>query len=219
MAKTKAELEFDASRHHQLMAQARAALKAELFDAAVKIAVSAWQHVDGMMQYDRRWGLKSDFESIDSIEIVLRYAPLLFDRDSLDTLADLLKAQKRIDRNASADIAADLAEANATLRDAYKLWCHLETEREIRQDDLRRRFGGDQDKWRWMAETWASMGLLTRVAEAGSYRLSLASRLDADTRCMCGSCGAKGKAAKFNLLHEIQCPKCKVTACFILLQV
>ena len=154
MAKTKAELEADSERHRLLMADARAELQRGEFQKAVQAAVAAWQHVDGMMQYDRRWGSNFEFESVDSIALVLRYAPLLFDVDSLEQLAALLRLQRRIDKNAAADIASDLDTAKTMMWRAYRLWSHLESEREVRQDELRRKLGGDQDQWRWISETW-----------------------------------------------------------------
>jgi hypothetical protein len=217
MAKTKAELEEDSERHRAIMADARAELQRGEFQKSVRLAASAWQYVDGMMQYDRRWGSKSEFESVDSIALVLRYAPLLFDNQSLDQLDALLKSQKRIDKNAAADLASDLTAAISLMWDAHRLWSFLEAEETVRQDELRRKFGGDQDRWRWMAETWEEMGLLQRTSEGGSYRLLLVSRLDARVRCKCSSCGAAGQAPKWQLFQELQCPKCKAMAFFVLL--
>ena len=116
MAKTKAELESESERHSALMADARSELQQGEFQKAVQTAASAWQHVDGMMQYDRKWGSKSEFESVDSIALVLRYAPLLFDNQSLDQLDALLKSQKRIDKNAQMLNIADAASLEATVK-------------------------------------------------------------------------------------------------------
>lgn len=217
MAKTKTDLELDDARHREQMTAARDALERNAFLEAIQLAVSALPHVDGMMQYDRRWGSKSDFTSIDSITIILRYAPLVFDVESLDTLDALLKSQRRIDKNAAADLAADHQTAMATMWDAHKLWTRLELEPDIRQDELRQRFGGNQDQWRWICETWERMGLLRRVPEKGSYIVSLISRLDTRMRAKCGSCGATGQADKFHLYQEIQCPKCKATGFWVII--
>jgi DNA-directed RNA polymerase subunit RPC12/RpoP len=214
---TKAELEFENQQHRSFMDDARAKLEAGAFSDAVEAALMACQYVDGMMQYDRRWGSKSDFQRIDSIALVLRYAPLIFDSGTLEQLATLLKLQRRIDKNAAADIAADLDAAKETMWDAYRLWTHLEIEIDVRQDELRGTFGGDQDRWRWIAEMWERMGILKRVSENGSYRLSLATRLDIATRGKCESCGATGQAAKYQLLQEIRCPKCQHLGFFVLL--
>jgi hypothetical protein len=217
MAKTKTELEADSDRHQELMAEARAKLQRGELSQAIQAAVSAWPYVDGMMQYDRRWGSKSEFETVDSIALVLRYAPLLFDFDSLEKLSALLKSQRRIDKNAAADIGADLDVAKATMWDAHRLWALLQSEGEIRQDTLRQRFGGDQDRWRWISETWDRIGLVRRTPESGSYRLSIVTRLDSRIRGKCSSCGAVGQAPRIQLLQAISCPKCKRSGFFVLL--
>jgi hypothetical protein len=219
MAKTKAELEADSYRHRALVAEARAELQRGEFQKAVQTAVSAWQHVDGMMQYDRRWGSKSEFETVDCIALVLRYAPLLFDSDSLEQLATLLKSQRRIDKNAAADIAADLESAKTLMWDAHRLWTYLEEHAEVRQDELRRKLGGDQDNWRRIAESWDRMGLIQRTAAGGSYRLMFTTRITAEMRGKCPSCGVNGKAAMAYFLEEITCPKCGATSSFIFLSV
>ena len=219
MAKTKAELEADSYRHRALVAEARADLQRGEFQKAVKTAVSAWEHVDGMMQYNRRWGSKSEFESVDSIALVLRYAPLLFDNNSLEQLAALLKSQRRIDKNAAADIAADLEVAKALMWDAHRFWTYLEEHAEVRQDDVRRKLGGEQDSWRGIAESWDRMGLIQRIPEGGSYRLLFTTRITAEARGKCPSCGVTGKAAMAYFLEEITCPKCGVTSSFVFLSV
>ena len=156
-------------------------------------------------------------KQLTASRLVLRYAPLIFDSDSLDQLASLLKSQRRIDKNSAVDIASDLEASVSTMWDAHRLWSHLECEHEVRQDELRRKFGGDQDKWRWIAETWERMGLLCRVPEGGSYRLSLVSRLETRVRGKCASCGVTGQADKFHLFQEIQCPKCKASGFWVIM--
>lgn len=217
MAKTKAELEFDNTRYREQLSAARNSLQQHDFLEAIRLAVSALPHVDGMMQYDRRWGSKTDFTSIDSIAIILRFAPLVFDSECLDQLAELLKSQRRIDKNTSADLAADLQAAFATMWDAHRLWCRLEHENEVRQDELRQHFGGDQDKWRWICETWEEMGLVRREPANNSYRVSLVSSLETRVRAKCGSCGVTGQADRFHIYQEIQCPKCSVRSFWVVM--
>ncbi len=217
MAKTKAELESDYMRHSELMIQVRQARKEGDFLKAVELAVSAWEHVDGMMQYERRYGGHTDYKSIDSIEFVLRFAPLIFEFKGLEQLAVLLKSQRRIDKNTSADLVENLDTANTLMWDAHRLWRHMELHAPVRQDELRTQLGGDQDRWRWIAETWAEMGLIKRTPHGGSYLLTFFTRLDEKVRGKCPSCGATGSGVKARLLEDITCPKCQTSVHFVLI--
>src|SRR3972149_1761786 len=102
MAKTKAELEADSLQHHATMQKVRDAHQHGDFQKAVDLAVSAWDCIDGMMQYARRYGAQAEYHRIDSIDFVLRYAPLLLDFQSLYKLAVILKSQRRIEKNTTA---------------------------------------------------------------------------------------------------------------------
>jgi len=74
MAMNKAEMESHRNDYYALMAQAWAAHHKGLYRKAVEWALSSWDHIDGMMQYERRYG-KKEFESIEAIDMVLKYAP------------------------------------------------------------------------------------------------------------------------------------------------
>ncbi len=110
MALSKAELELHASEYQRVMHYAREMLAAGNFRIAVEAAVGACHFVDGMMRYEKKY-YGSSFDRIEGIDIVLVYAPLIFHSSSLEDLDDLLKSKKQIDKNASADLAADLVAA------------------------------------------------------------------------------------------------------------
>lgn len=216
MAKKKAEMEADQLEYEARM---RVCAKAEargLFRDAVAAALSAWPFIDGMMQYEKRYG-ENEFGSVPAIDIVLRYAPLLFDSSSLDSLATLLKEYKRIERNTSHDMGTKLALAKQRLRENHRLWTYLENNIDSRQADLSQSLGGDQDYWRSVAEGWERMGLLQRTPERGTYRLSLLTRMDAVTWGKCPSCGQKAEAPKGMFLESMTCPACNRTVSFVLL--
>lgn len=217
MAKRKADLESDCILHSELMTQVRQARKEGDFLKAVEMSVSAWEYVDGMMQYERRYGGKTEYKSIDSIDFVLRFAPLIFEFKSLEQLAVLLKSQRRIDKNTCTDLAEQLDAAKSLMWDAHRMWRHLELHDQARQDELRSHLGGDQDRWRWIAGTWEEMGLIKRTPCGGSYQLAFSSRLEEKVRGKCPSCGATGSGVKTRLLEEITCPKCKTNVHFVFL--
>ena len=168
-----------------------------------------------MLQFEKRYEDRSDRKSVETIDYVLRYAPIAFDRPSLDRLAEMFKSQKRIEKNTTDDLSQRLQDSYTLMWDAHRLWSVLEQVESTSQDKLRTVLGGDQERWRNISEDWEKMGLIERIPERGSYRLSLATRVTAIVRGKCRSCGATGKAAMGTLLEEIVCPKCKTSSTFV----
>lgn len=217
MAKTKAELQSDAEAYHRTLSAMRAAHRAAQFLDAIKIAMEACEYIDGMMQFERRFEKRTDRHSVETIDYVLQYAPLVFDHQSLETLAVVLKSQRRIDKNTTAELVEGLQNAYELMWDAHRLWSLLEQAQELDQSTLRARLGGDQERWQRIAESWDHMSLIDRIPERGSYRLSLQSRITRETRAKCRRCGAIVKAAMGQFLEENACPKCKAPSTFVIL--
>jgi hypothetical protein len=217
MAKNKAQLQSDVAHYRAAVAAMRTAHSEGRYSDAVGIATKASDFVDGMMQYERRFESQSERKIIETINYVFQYAPLIFDRISLETINGLLKSQKRVDKNTIADLAGELKAAIELMWDAHRLWTLLEQVGDAPQDKLRVTLGGDQDRWRAIAESWGHMGLVRRVPERGSYRISLVTRIAEEVRGKCASCGATGKAAMGRFLEEIACPKCKAKTQFVIL--
>jgi hypothetical protein len=217
MAKTKAELAADVEHYHRGVSAMRKAHNEERYLDAIRIALDTTQFADGMIQFERRFEKRTDREDVEILHYIFRYAPLLFDLASLTSIKQLLKAQKRIDKNTAADFAQEVDNAFALLWDAHRLWGFLETEREVAQDKLRLNLGGDQDRWRSIAETWEQMGVIRRVPERGSYRISFVTNLTAAARGKCSNCGAVGKASIVLFLEDIHCPRCNATSTFVIL--
>lgn len=216
MAKKKAEMEAD---HREYEGRMRVAYQAEakgLYRDAVEAAMTAWPFIDGMMQFGKKFG-EGEFGSVPAIDIVLRYAPLLFDTSSLDSLAALLKEYKRIERDTSHDMGAKLAMARQRMSQNHRLWTHLENNTDCRQAELAQMLGGDQDYWRSVAEGWERMGLLKRTPEKGTYRLALHTRMDAVIWALCPFCGQKAEAPKAMFLEKMTCPTCSKLVGFVLL--
>ena len=216
MAMKKAEMENHKRQYQMLMAEAQEAERTGSFREAVANALASWQYVDGMMQYERRYESK-DFESILAIDLTLKYAPLLFDRSSLDQLEGLLKSFRRIEKNTSDSLRDRLAAARQLMWDGHRLWNHLERNPGSRQDGLRQLLGGDQDRWRVMVEEWESMGLIRRESEGRSNRLTLVTRMDEKVSAKCSSCGHVVEASKSACLAGMTCPNCNVVALFVIL--
>ena len=216
MAKLKADLESDQVRYHELMDQVRSALKGGRHDEAVRLAASSYKHIDGMMQFERKYK-DTEFSNIEAIDVVLDYAPLLFHSQLLDDLENLLKSERRIDRDASDDLAGDLSKARERMWEAYRLWNHIEKTGECRQDELRTELGGKQDEWRFITESWEKIGVIRRTPDRGSYRLSFSTRLDDDALAKCPACGAVIQQPKYKLLDDVDCLKCQTKGTFVFL--
>ena len=216
MAMSKAEMEDHQRTYQSLMADARTAERAGLYRTAIEKALESWKHIDGMMQYERRYEDR-EFGSIPAIDLTLKYAPLLLDFVSLDALEGLLKDCRRIERNTSDNLGEKLATARTRMWEAYHLWDYLEWNPIVRQDELRRLLGGDQDHWRFLAESWDRMGLLRREPEGGTYRLALSTRMGEVVPAKCPACGSVVEAPKAMFLEERACPKCRAGNLFVIL--
>ncbi len=213
---TKIEMERHTAAYYQHLSRAISALKRKAFGEAMVSAVCSWDHIDGMMQYERKYESKESF-TVEGIDLVLKYAPLLFDFESLDKLEALLKSQRRIAKNASANLEDGIARARATMWDAHRLWNQIESQPEVTHDKLRAELGGDQDRWRSLADEWQKSELIVQLPAGGSYRLSLSTDMNEVALAKCPACGALAKAPKAKLLQERHCPKCAATVSFVLL--
>jgi len=212
----KTEMEQHHTAYHELVAQARSAEQNGLYRKAMGLALSSLEHVDGMMQYERKYEHR-EFEIIPAIEMVLKYAPLLLDFESLDRLETLLKDCRRIEKNTSECLADRLSTARARMWDNHRLWDYIESHTWCKQNELRKALGGDQEQWRSVAEDWNRMGLLRRSAEAGSYALSLATQMGDLVMAKCPACGHTAEGTKAVFLDQVPCPKCGAPAFFIIL--
>jgi hypothetical protein len=213
---TKSEMEQHWSEYQSSMTQARSSEENGLYRAAVDSALSAWDHIDGMLQYERKYAENSS-DRIMAIEIILKYSPLLLNFGNLNKLEALLQSSRRIEKTDEGSLNEKLASARAEMWENHRLWSYLEANPGARQDELRRVLGGDQDYWREVAGVWEKMGLLHRVREGGSYRLAFATRMGALVAGKCPSCGGTTEAPKAMLLEPTKCPECRKTGLFVIL--
>jgi predicted RNA-binding Zn-ribbon protein involved in translation (DUF1610 family) len=212
----KAEMLEHHARYGTLMAQARQAEKAGLYRQAVAHALASWEHIDGMMQYDRRYN-KREFKSIPAVDLTLKYAPLLLDYPNLDRLEALLKERRGIEKKTSVNLADRLAAARAEMWDAHRLWGHLERNPAKRQDELRQKLGGRQKQWDKLVERWVGLGLVRRDADGPSYRLRLATQMNDLVPAKCSACGHALEISKGMCMASMPCPKCDQESLFVIL--
>jgi hypothetical protein len=216
MPPTRAELEFHCGECYSLTDKAQQAINRHGYSEGMRLAVNALLHVDGMMQYERKYECRS-IDRVRCIDIILQYAPLLLDADSLDKLAEVLKSQKRIDKNAEADLAKDLELSRAQLRIAHQLWDQLETHPVVTQEQLEQATRTTASNVGAVIHGWQQMGAVIASANGNIRQYSLTTRMGDAVPTKCISCGATGKAPKMNLLDEITCPRCRSSSFFLIL--
>lgn len=213
---TKSEMEHHNFEYGSKMERAQAAEGQGLYRVAVDAAMLAWDNIEGMMQFSKRYG-EEDLVRVDAINFILKYSPLLLDSKRLKLLEDLLRARKRITKNADEDLKAKLDEGYAHIKDNHRLWTHIEANPGARQDQLREILGGDQTYWRSVTESWDRMGLIVREPADRSFRLSLTTRMGQIVSAKCPSCGHVHEAPKAMFLEEVNCPTCGTSVSFVLL--
>jgi hypothetical protein len=212
----KVQMEHDRNEYASLMRGARSAMGRGDYREAIDTALSSWPHIDGMMRYEGKYA-DAEFSSVDAIDLVLKYAPLILDFGRLDKLEELLKDQRRIEKRTSTSLADKLCKARELMWHVHTLWDHLEFHPGTRQDELSRHLGGDQGRWRSLAERLESMGLLSRASDGRSYRLDLCTRMGQLSPAKCPACGGLTEAPKAMLLEETTCPNCRTKVTFVLI--
>ena len=212
----KTDMESHDTGYCSLMATAFEAEKNGQYFEAIKCALAAGPHIDGMMQYAQKYQART-FNAISAVEMVLRYAPLLLDAESLLSLGLLVKENRRIERDAYADWENTMSEARTRMWSNHLLWDYLEKHPGARQDELRQVLGGDQDHWRSTAKAWEKMGLIKREKQGEAVELRLATRLEETVLAKCPLCGKVATDAKFSFLAERSCPNCGATALLVIL--
>jgi hypothetical protein len=197
----------DRDRYYEALSRAQAAARAGNLPAALRAARESLPHIDGMMQYETK---KEDraFDSIDAIDLILRFAPLLLDREALDEVSVILKAKKRIERDTDADMGNKLAEARQRLDMVYRLLTRIEqfpgSEQHLFDDAL----GGSQDTWRALADSLTTIGIIRRVPHRNSYRVWLTTELDRPVPARCVACGHQAELPMARTYHLSPCPSC-----------
>ena len=212
----KAEMEDHRNRYLDLMAEASSAERVGLYRVVVEKAMACWEHIDGMMRYERKYGDKG-FTSVPAIDLILKYAPLLLDFAGLNKLEDLLKDYRLIEKHTTVNLGDKLDATRALMWDVHRLWDYLEQNPNSRQDELRRLLGGRKQRWQDIVEAWEKMGLLRRKPEGATYRLVLATRMGEVVSAKCPACGELVEAPKATCLEETACPKCEKRVLFVIL--
>lgn len=126
MAKKMAELKNAQSAYRRHLQEAMDLRARGDIPQAIKAAKEAWPYINEMMQFEQK-SEDREFESVEALDLVLQYAPAIFDKESLDELETLLNDQRRIKRNTKADWVYSLSKARKLMRVACRLRNYLES--------------------------------------------------------------------------------------------
>ena len=189
--------------HGQYMALVSSATTAEWerrYWDAIRLARSAWPHIDGTLQYARRY-MAEPLTGVEAIDVVLRCAPVLLDTRSLTAVTTLLAECKRIEREAG-KYADRLDAATVRLGENHRLWSALHQAGEIA--DGEQPSAATPEQWGRTSEEWAAVGLVTRAA--GTTRLT--TRLGELVTAKCATCGRAVEAPKGMFFEPLPCDGC-----------
>jgi len=212
----KAEMEDHAWQYASLLEKAKSAILQGLTRQAVDLAFKSLPYIDGMMQYGKRY-CSTSFETVEAIEIILEFAPLLLDFKSLELLRSLLNDKRRIERDTSVDIGEKLEKAVAQLKQVHAVLDRLEQKGAVEVLDLRSMFGKNWRQAENIQSNLLRMGLLKKVETGGKTILSLSTRLGQIVRAKCPECGEVADGPKGIFLEESACPRCAKSVLFVLL--
>lgn len=208
-------MEYHHGEYNALISKARRAYQQWHYAEALHAAITSWPHIDGYMQFERRYG-QGDVRRVDGLELALDLAPLLFDFESLDKLNSFLKSQRRIERNACNDWSSRITNARLLLREAHALWDRLENST-CAPPTVNAGSSVSPDCWPLILQSWEKIGVIRRNAQNGDLGFELATDFQSPTVAKCPSCGAVARAPKSKFLDEQQCPRCRNRYSFVLL--
>jgi hypothetical protein len=213
---TKAELEATSVSYHELVEGARRLQSTGLVKNAMEMAAKAWECVEGMLQYERRYE-KAEVGAVDAFDIVLNAAPLLLDLKALNQLEQFIASRRKLSRDKSLNLPERIVEARGRIEENHRLFGLIQERPDMTQDALRRELGGEQAHWRATVDAWELMGLLHRTPLSGSFTLRLATRMGEVVKAKCPRCAESINAPKAMVLEKLKCPGCAHSVWFVML--
>jgi hypothetical protein len=207
---TKTELEELHNRYHDSVGRVAQAEAKREYQAAIELAEASLPLVHPDVTYQRRI-LKSDHPTAPTVDSLLRIAPPLFSRSSLDILEKWFLTGTRTERNSLPDMMSRIEMGRLLLGRATELWSYLSTtpRSSLRIENLPRL---EAD----MVTLWLNAGLVIRIPRAGTFaymRVSDTRRLVAGK---CDQCGDEQIAPKSHLLDRFRCPTCRQRCQFVI---
>jgi hypothetical protein len=211
---SKSDLQFAQREYDRWERTARTHEMRSEFVECVAAAKRGWPFVADTMKYERKYEHRT-FSSIGCIDLVLEYAPPLFDIDSLNELEWLLKDDRSIDRAATDDLAARLLEARNQIAKNLKAWRLLDAG-DVEPRILRRDAAITNPECARLLLVWTSIGCATRSSVDGLEVVKLQSLSARRLQAECSECGTVcvDKGAAF--LDDCPCPRCATRTYFVI---
>jgi hypothetical protein len=218
MAKSKADLESDHRLYRGAICKMQRAIEERDYLLSIRHAKYAWQHIDGMIQYESRYLDRGDFANIECVGHVLQFAPIVFDKESLEALSMLIKSTRRVDRCTPVDLADELAKALQLLSHTHGVWCHIENHQPCVIEECRAAFQGDDSDFYRCLRIWRELELIDQYLEDNRQCLKILTFGDSQVRAKCSACGVLAQGLLSQFLNEDACPLCQENAEIVLLR-
>jgi hypothetical protein len=215
---TKAALEIAAERYSQLHEAAAQLAEKRDFLGAVNCASESLHLIPPMMQFERKYNSR-EFDSVETIDLILTFAPPLFLIDALDKVGEVLGEFRAIERNTDADMASKLSHARSVMQMARGLWTLAERKEAFTSDDAWEQFGGNDEVAMSVVQVWTDVRAIIPTATTPPLQWRLVSPFHDNCRCKCPSCGATGKGLLQFAMQETICPGCKNGVTFVILSI
>jgi hypothetical protein len=208
----KADLEAAHTRYADLTRQAVGLEAAHDYHAALRLAEECLTVLRDALAYQRRF-LKTAQSASTAVDRILRLAPPLFARRSLDTLEAYFQGLKKADRAAFPNLPDGITAARQTLALAVRLWSEL-----AQPPDTQTHPAAPDRVAAGIITVWVNAGLVARVSREGSTRYALVTDLRRGAWGKCPGCGSLRRASTVDLLYPLSCPSCGRQSEFVITQ-
>lgn len=216
MATNAEKLEHAKFYDHYLL-QANTEIAAGNYFLAVQYCVASFEYINLMMQHEQKQNDR-EFETIETIEIVLKYAPALFDAESLASLAKILKSQKRIDKHATDDLAAKTSEAIELIQVAYTVWNKLQNNTQHNLAQVLKSVSAESlARIEEVVRIWSHQGYVQLHQLEDEIIPCISNPQEVSVKGKCPSCGVLVNGKKYHFWRANKCPKCHKESVFVIM--
>jgi hypothetical protein len=189
-------------------AEIRERVERREFPAVFDPCRKSFDQIGPAVQFRRRREISPEFPPLTPLDVVLTYAPPLFERTVLESLVDWLRASRRI-------LAAhptnywDLANAALAQEDAVRTaWNEIARQPGVVLADLLARLPVIRSGIERTLPIWETLGIVVCQRHGLDTRLCLRTRLDEEIEAVCPACGVRGRGKKEILWRNTTCKKC-----------
>jgi hypothetical protein len=147
---------------------------------------------------------------LPSVAQILRYAPPMFARRSLDAVAEWQSQTSRTDRKAYPELPHQLQAARRVLALATRIWPSWRAAAPVLAAD------DDANEVAQLITFWMNHGSIVRWTDKKPEMLQLVTHPRRDARGKCARCGHETQAKWMELLDEKVCSHCRATSHFVI---